>query len=537
MSDRLILSAPKSDGDADKIAQRNAWEDSKKRTAQLERNIADLQAVLQAQLALAAAAKAGTGAKIGARKHAKFKAVSTAPSINKTPAGCAMVPVAYPLVQDLSNSVGVASNVWFNDCQAYTLDSSKQPKCTGDEPGTGGGIRSGTVSGEVKPTDASATVWAKGKRVVRDGDACTMNKGNTPGVYVTAPPTSSAPPADAIKTSNPPYPAAAREHAATSDGTNTSPTGAPPATGSWLQPNPFAGPAPRTPAEKLDTMLMKERLSGAGPSHGVPTVLDKSKLGPRFESYDPAPEQQARLRTTNNLSMALLGPFGAPGAAARLSGADEQQVAAANEVGAAAMGVVWSATGIPARQSIVGVPKVISKTSNTSPSSAGGVQIEKSESNGISPPNNVKQNIAASRAARQSSNFEQLSRYEMAYNYYSSAGFSAKRALGHLDGIDFTRPVSVVELTPEKIYAQHVLGGKVGNYFTAPGTPAETIGINPAGRVTMEFTPNRPVSALQSTAADIIDTWTVPNASYPTKGGGLQLYVPEKNLMLEVKKP
>lgn len=146
-------------------------------------------------------------------------------------------------------------------------------------------------------------------------------------------------------------------------------------------------------------------------------------------------------------------------------------------------------------------------------------------------------NIADSQAARASSNFEQLGRYGTAYDFYKQAGFSVDRALGHLDGIDFSRPVTLTELTPGTNYVQNVLDGKVGNYFTAVGTPAETVGINPAGRVPMTFTPSQPLPALRSTAADILDTWTVPNQPYQTTGGGTQYFVPNKPLMIQVPKP
>ncbi len=36
---------------------------------------------------------------------------------------------------------------------------------------------------------------------------------------------------------------------------------------------------------------------------------------------------------------------------------------------------------------------------------------------------------------------------------------------------------------PGSNYLQYPLNGKMGNYFTTVGTPAEMIGINPAGRV------------------------------------------------------
>lgn len=123
--------------------------------------------------------------KIGARMHGSLMAISTAPSINYTPIGPCMVPIAYPTVQDLTNSIGTAKTVNFNGCPAYLLDGSTQTSCRGDAAGTGKGVRSGTVSGEVKPTQGSKTVRIEGKRVVRAGDSCTMNGGNNLGVYVT----------------------------------------------------------------------------------------------------------------------------------------------------------------------------------------------------------------------------------------------------------------------------------------------------------------------------------------------------------------
>jgi hypothetical protein len=61
------------------------------------------------------------------------------------------------------------------------------PKCTGDEPGTAKGVKSGTVSGKVNPTGASTTVRASKKRVVRQNDSCTLNDGNCPGIYTAQP--------------------------------------------------------------------------------------------------------------------------------------------------------------------------------------------------------------------------------------------------------------------------------------------------------------------------------------------------------------
>ncbi|MBN3854825.1 DUF4150 domain-containing protein [Paraburkholderia sp. Ac-20340] len=125
--------------------------------------------------------------KPGAHKIGEFKAVSTAPSINKTQVGSSVVPLPYPTTQDLGSSVGVVPSVRFRGTPAYVLDQSTQPSCTGDSAGALKGVKSGTVNGEVKPTSASATVRAGGKYVVRAGDSNTMNGGNNPGIYVVAP--------------------------------------------------------------------------------------------------------------------------------------------------------------------------------------------------------------------------------------------------------------------------------------------------------------------------------------------------------------
>ena len=142
--------------------------------------------------------------KIGARKNGNFKAVSTAPSINKTPMGSSTPPIPYPTTQDLSNSVAVARTVKFNGDPAYTLDRTTQPSGKGDDGGSAKGVKSGTVNGEVKPTKASGTVRAEGKHVVREGDPNTMNGGNNPGIYTTTQTPSDAPPKSAAATSNPP---------------------------------------------------------------------------------------------------------------------------------------------------------------------------------------------------------------------------------------------------------------------------------------------------------------------------------------------
>jgi hypothetical protein len=123
--------------------------------------------------------------KIGARQDGGFKAVSTAPSFNKTPVGNSIPPLPYPTTQDLGNSASPAKSVRFNGDPAYVINKTTQPAGTGDGPGTAKGIRSGTVTGEVKPTGAASHFRAEKHYVVQQGDTNTMNGGNNPGIYIT----------------------------------------------------------------------------------------------------------------------------------------------------------------------------------------------------------------------------------------------------------------------------------------------------------------------------------------------------------------
>lgn len=149
--------------------------------------------------------------KIGARKNANFKAISTAPSFNKTPVGASTPPLPYPTTQDLGNSVGVVPTVKFNGDPVYVLNQTTQPSGKGDNPGVAKGVKSGTVTGEVKPVKGSSTVRAGGKPVIRDCDPCTMNGGNNPGIYTTTQVPSGAPAKSAVQTSNPSVQAAPPE--------------------------------------------------------------------------------------------------------------------------------------------------------------------------------------------------------------------------------------------------------------------------------------------------------------------------------------
>ncbi len=101
----------------------------------------------------------------------------------------------------------------------------------------------------------------------------------------------------------------------------------------------YSGKNPLPPEQSLE---LKRRTS---------FLQDVYTPGPRWENSISGAESawlsEQNLRFGNSLGIALLGPlFGAPGAATRVLGGSEQQVAAANQVGAAAFDMAAAHVGL-----------------------------------------------------------------------------------------------------------------------------------------------------------------------------------------------
>ncbi|MGI4732265.1 MAG: polymorphic toxin type 46 domain-containing protein [Janthinobacterium lividum] len=129
----------------------------------------------------------------------------------------------------------------------------------------------------------------------------------------------------------------------------------------------------------------------------------------------------------------------------------------------------------------------------------------------------------------------QSDRRALAQSFYETQGMPAKNIPDHLKGIDFNRPVEVVDLPSNKVLGQsQVPGGRQGNYYTEPGTAPTSVGINPQGtdyntgavvdKVETPFTTQGTVPVLKSTAAPVVDNWSVKGVDYPTEGGGTQYF-------------
>src|SRR5262249_41904263 len=112
---------------------------------------------------------------IGARKDATFYAITKEPDVCLTPMGGAMVPVPYMIYASLEGSMKCIEGVHFNDKPCYVYDHSLAPQVQGDEPGPGGGVKSGVNKGKVWAFEAATNVRANSKRIVREGDRCWMN--------------------------------------------------------------------------------------------------------------------------------------------------------------------------------------------------------------------------------------------------------------------------------------------------------------------------------------------------------------------------
>jgi hypothetical protein len=110
------------------------------------------------------------------------------PDLCNTPSGPSMVPVPYPNIAQLADATGTASSVTAGG-KAVIVKSSEIPTSSGDEAGSGGGVKSGTTKGKCTFTSASGTVFAEGTEVVRQFDSTDQNSGNAQGKVMVGFPT------------------------------------------------------------------------------------------------------------------------------------------------------------------------------------------------------------------------------------------------------------------------------------------------------------------------------------------------------------
>lgn len=105
---------------------------------------------------------------------------STVPDVCKTPSPGGPVPVPYPIIISLSRDVSKGSKkVKADGGNSASIKGSELSRCSGDEAGTAGGVKSSTSMKEAKWLLYSFDVKIEGKNACRLGDKLQMNHGNT----------------------------------------------------------------------------------------------------------------------------------------------------------------------------------------------------------------------------------------------------------------------------------------------------------------------------------------------------------------------
>jgi hypothetical protein len=115
-------------------------------------------------------------------------AKNTAPDVCKTPSPGGPVPIPYPVIISMaSNLANGTTTVKADGGNMIAVKGCEYSMCTGDEPGTAGGVVSSTFKKEAKFILFSFDVKMDGKNACRLGDKMTMNHQNTVCMMGTTP--------------------------------------------------------------------------------------------------------------------------------------------------------------------------------------------------------------------------------------------------------------------------------------------------------------------------------------------------------------
>lgn len=128
----------------------------------------------------------------------------------------------------------------------------------------------------------------------------------------------------------------------------------------------------------------------------------------------------------------------------------------------------------------------------------------------------------------------------VAYQFYKSHGFSDPEIIGHFAGIDFSKSVSVINLSIGKRLAQwKAVKMPQGNYYGELNKNPSCLGIHDKQEdfsgniykrieycyeVSQSTKIQTGVDVLETIANKVIDTWSIKNCKYPTSGGCLQYF-------------
>ncbi len=148
-------------------------------------------------------------------------------------------------------------------------------------------------------------------------------------------------------------------------------------------------------------------------------------------------------------------------------------------------------------------------------------------------------------AGRKGNSQDQIrARKKLAKRFYKQkAGMTAAEARNHMRGIDFDEPVTMgpPPAAPGTQVQYQVPGGRQGQYYADPDATPSQLGIHDqgatmgpdgwgtgpvAGKTPVTYDVDPSTQYMQSTAAPVKDTWSVPGHSYGTEGGATQRFIP-----------
>ncbi|APX11588.1 DUF4150 domain-containing protein [Tateyamaria omphalii] len=116
----------------------------------------------------------------GSRDTGSGIIISVTPDVCRTPVGSSMPPIPYCIYAIQGDDANTAATVRMTGQRAHNM-ASIVTQCSGDAPGTGGGVSSGTTGSVCHPRSHSNTVRIQGEWAVRHNDYWDMNNRNTFG--------------------------------------------------------------------------------------------------------------------------------------------------------------------------------------------------------------------------------------------------------------------------------------------------------------------------------------------------------------------
>ncbi|AZF13698.1 hypothetical protein C4J92_0181 [Pseudomonas sp. R3-18-08] len=131
---------------------------------------------------------------------------------------------------------------------------------------------------------------------------------------------------------------------------------------------------------------------------------------------------------------------------------------------------------------------------------------------------------------------------ETAANFFKSQGYKPADYEGYMNGLDFTKPVSVETINSgKKLWQFQVPGGRQGMWYSpTPDIVPSQLGINPLGqiyktetvvpKIVNVYQTTDKVTLLRSTSAPVLDTWSVPSQPFDAIGGARQMTSGQREL-------